>query len=250
MRDENQPKANNTKISKILILILMLLLIPLTIRESLKSQQIKQQAQTAGLTVAIQGMQYNPPTLTVKVGDTVTWVNQSSEPHTTTSDMQGSLDTWDSQGMATGAYFNRTFITPGTFPYHCGFHPNMKGTIIVVKADTTISPSPVPTKFVPSPACLGTCPTLTVAYPTISSTTSLNITNTPTPSIFFPTTSPVLNTPTVDPALLTPILTDVPISSSSSEVVQTAGSQTISSIIALLLLFFTVLFIFYFLRIF
>ena len=71
---------------------------------------------------------FSPANLTVKVGKTVTWVNQDTVTHTVTSD--GS-SLFDSGFMPTGAAFRFTFTTPGTYPYYCTVHPYMKGTIVV-----------------------------------------------------------------------------------------------------------------------
>jgi plastocyanin len=74
---------------------------------------------------------FQPASVTVKVGDTVMWVNNSSAPHTSTSDT-GSGVTWDSSTIATGGgSFSFVFSKPGTYAYHCSFHPFMHGVIVV-----------------------------------------------------------------------------------------------------------------------
>lgn len=84
-------------------------------------------APAAGNSVAIVNFGFNPSTLTVKVGDTVTWTNGSGTPHTVTAD-DGSLD---SGTITAGTPFQRTFSAAGTFSYHCSIHPSMKATITV-----------------------------------------------------------------------------------------------------------------------
>lgn len=81
----------------------------------------------AGNAVSIVNFAFNPASLTVKVGDTVTWTNSSSTPHTVTADGGA----FDSGTVAGGAAFQRTFSAAGTFTYHCSIHPSMKATIIV-----------------------------------------------------------------------------------------------------------------------
>src|SRR5881397_3691714 len=71
---------------------------------------------------------FSPSNLTVKVGKTVTWVNKDTVTHTVTSD--GS-SMFDSGFMPTGATFQFTFTTAGTYPYYCTVHPFMKGAIVV-----------------------------------------------------------------------------------------------------------------------
>ena len=73
---------------------------------------------------------FAPPTLTVKVGTTVTWhFDQPPAPHNVVSLTTPVLFN-SGTPKGTGTY-SFTFTTPGTFPYLCQIHPSMKGTIIV-----------------------------------------------------------------------------------------------------------------------
>jgi plastocyanin len=81
-------------------------------------------------TVNIANFAFDPPTLTIKEGTTVTWTNTDSTIHTVTSD----TGLFDSGDMAQGATFSFTFTTAGTYVYHClPHHAKMEGTIIVTK---------------------------------------------------------------------------------------------------------------------
>jgi plastocyanin len=77
---------------------------------------------------------YEPPTLTVPTGTTVTWKNIDSTLHTVTS---GSAESgvsgteFDSSYMAGGKTFQHTFSSAGTFDYYCTLHPFMKGQVVV-----------------------------------------------------------------------------------------------------------------------
>ncbi|MGD0174622.1 MAG: cupredoxin domain-containing protein [Anaerolineales bacterium] len=77
--------------------------------------------------IKIAGFAFDPANVTVKVGTTVRWTNQDSAVHSVTSD----AGVWDSGSIAQGEMYTRVFDTVGTFAYHCGVHPSMKGTIIV-----------------------------------------------------------------------------------------------------------------------
>jgi plastocyanin len=74
------------------------------------------------------GLTFSPPTFTVKVGTTVTWVNKDTVIHTATSN--GS-SLFDSGNLPTGAVFKFTFTQQGTYQYYCTLHPFMRGTIVV-----------------------------------------------------------------------------------------------------------------------
>jgi plastocyanin len=69
---------------------------------------------------------------TVKVGTTVTWQFDDDQggPHTATAD-DGSFDSSSKVTGNKGDKFTFTFTKPGTIPYHCNYHGNMKGTIVV-----------------------------------------------------------------------------------------------------------------------
>jgi plastocyanin len=77
--------------------------------------------------VSIMNFAYDPSPVEVAVGDTVTWTNNDSVPHTVTSS-DGSIQ---SGTMQPGQSFSYTFETAGSFDYHCEFHPNMSGQVVV-----------------------------------------------------------------------------------------------------------------------
>lgn len=72
---------------------------------------------------------YNPNAIEVRVGDTVTWINDDSSPHTVTSSSDDS--TFDSDVLRKGETFSFTFDKEGEYPYFCTLHPSMVGTVIV-----------------------------------------------------------------------------------------------------------------------
>lgn len=77
--------------------------------------------------VTVADRMYSPRTLTVSVGDTVTWVfADRGMAHNVVADD----NSFRSELMATGQ-FTHTFDTAGTFGYHCTPHPDMTATIIV-----------------------------------------------------------------------------------------------------------------------
>lgn len=82
---------------------------------------------SGGLSVTLDHEAFAPTSLTVKVGDKVTWTNKDVEAHTVTAD-QGAFD---SGVVAVGQSFSFTFTKAGTYSYHCDIHPTMRATIIV-----------------------------------------------------------------------------------------------------------------------
>ena len=79
--------------------------------------------------VGIMQNAFSPDPITVKVGDTVTWINNESYAHTVVSD----TGLFKSPSLATGDTFSYKFTKVGTFPYSCSIHPFMHGSVIVTK---------------------------------------------------------------------------------------------------------------------
>ena len=71
--------------------------------------------------MSISNFKFNPATLTVPVGATVTWTNQDEEPHTVAA-KDGSFH---SPGMDTHGTYCFTFTDAGLFDYICSIHPFM-----------------------------------------------------------------------------------------------------------------------------
>ncbi|HEY7357870.1 MAG TPA: plastocyanin/azurin family copper-binding protein [Ktedonobacterales bacterium] len=87
------------------------------------------------------GYWYDQPSIKVKVGTTVTWVNTSGAAHTVTSGQPGAPDGKFDSGMANllqprnqgaASAYAFTFKTPGSYPYFCALHPAMIGLVQVV----------------------------------------------------------------------------------------------------------------------
>jgi plastocyanin len=77
-------------------------------------------------TISMKNSAFSPPSLTININTTVTWINDDNMVHTVTAD-DGSFNSGD---MAAGAKFTHTFSSTGTFNYHCVHHSGMVGTII------------------------------------------------------------------------------------------------------------------------
>ena len=77
-----------------------------------------------------------PSTVTIEVGDTVTWDNTDTAAHTATggSAADGPSGVFDSSLIMAGGSYSYTADTAGTFDYFCMVHPWMEGTLIVEAA--------------------------------------------------------------------------------------------------------------------
>jgi plastocyanin len=81
-----------------------------------------------------EGYLYEPDTIQVNAGDTVTWTNTDDALHTVTSGSgtdENMGAEFDSGMMSTGKTFEHTFGAAGEFPYFCIIHPDMIGKVLV-----------------------------------------------------------------------------------------------------------------------
>ena len=96
------------------------------------------------VTVHLIAASFTPGTVTIDVGDRVTWVNDDQVDHTVTADdgsFNSSPDCPDTC-MGQGATYTHTFTKAGTFTYTCLIHgASMSGTVIVRAAPTTTTAS-------------------------------------------------------------------------------------------------------------
>ena len=89
-------------------------------------------------------LKFAPASVTIKVGDTITWMNVGNIPHTTTADpakamtasnvaLPSGAKTWDSGMLNGGQSFSHTFDVAGVYKYICIPHEaaGMLGTVTV-----------------------------------------------------------------------------------------------------------------------
>lgn len=87
-------------------------------------------AVSAAESVAIVNFAFNPASLTVKKGATITWTNQDAVGHTVTIDNGMGPD---SALLGQGQSYSYTFNDVGAYAYHCKPHPNMRATVTVIE---------------------------------------------------------------------------------------------------------------------
>jgi plastocyanin len=80
--------------------------------------------------VTIQNFAFSPATMTVSPGDTVTWRNSDSAPHTVTSDTGSELS---SPTIGQGQTYQHVFANAGSFSYHCSIHSTMPHASVTVQ---------------------------------------------------------------------------------------------------------------------
>jgi len=82
--------------------------------------------------VSIVDFAFQPGTIIVPPGTTVTWTNDGAQPHSATSTVSETNPVkFDSGILNPGQSYSFTFDKPGTYDYFCVPHPFMRGKVIV-----------------------------------------------------------------------------------------------------------------------
>jgi plastocyanin len=110
------------------VLVIVLVLRTAGIRESTTSNPVPK------ATVQITDRGFEPEHVTIKVGDTVAWLNTDAAPHRVAANPypnRTELPELYSSILAPGHTYGFTFARAGTFHYHDYLHPSMNATIEV-----------------------------------------------------------------------------------------------------------------------
>lgn len=96
------------------------------------------------VSIAIQGLSFNPARITVAPGTTIHWVNRDNVDHDVTSGesitgrkaRSAARTKFPDGRFASGLFgqgqtFTVSFDKPGKYPYFCSIHPFMKGQVNV-----------------------------------------------------------------------------------------------------------------------
>jgi plastocyanin/predicted small metal-binding protein len=113
--------------------------------------------------VEAMGYKFTPASLSINVGDTVTWTNHDTAPHNIV--VTDGPEKFTSPTLQTGQTFSHTFTKAGNYSYYCSIHPDMKATLTV----TGSAPTTAPTTSAPptsAPTSTPTTPTHSMPTPT------------------------------------------------------------------------------------
>ena len=77
--------------------------------------------------VAIHGFASEPSSVTVKAGEAVEFTNHDDTEHSITADSGG----FDQDAEGGGGTARVSVDQPGTYAFHCKYHPQMHGTLVV-----------------------------------------------------------------------------------------------------------------------
>ena len=100
-------------------------------QEEISSLPVTEEGKVVSIVGNSGGNSYKPIPIEIKVGDTVTWINNDSSLHTATS-KSSNASNFDSKVLRRGETFSFTFDKEGQYPYFCTLHPNMVGSVAVL----------------------------------------------------------------------------------------------------------------------
>ena len=83
----------------------------------------------SGTRVVMRDLQFEPKAVTVKAGETITWVNEDTAPHNVVNAVEGEQPKSDL--FNEGGTYEFTPTKAGKIDYVCTIHPGMDGTITV-----------------------------------------------------------------------------------------------------------------------
>ena len=151
-------------------------------------------AHAASHQVAIQQYAYGPATLSVAVGDTVTWTNKDEARHDVV--VTSGPVSFRSPLLSKGQSWSYTFRTAGSYSYTCSIHPDMRGGVTAKAAAPAPAPAPPKTHSAhPAPAASTSAPAATATAAAAE----------PSASAAAPTTTAAASAP-ASPATLNPLL--------------------------------------------
>lgn len=81
--------------------------------------------------VTIQNFAFDPDSIEVDAGSTITWTNEDGVTHTVTAGEPGSAEDTFDQTLDAGDSVDIDFDGPGTYPYFCAIHPSMTAEVVV-----------------------------------------------------------------------------------------------------------------------
>jgi len=139
----SSPSSSSTKARALMVMFLVVVVAIGAFSLSSNNNQSAVSTGTASLLaapapgeVSVTAAGFVPATVTIKVGQAVTWTNTDSAPHVVASDpypTDNALTGFDSQqDLSTNDHYSFVFDKAGTYTYHDDLNPyTLEGTVIV-----------------------------------------------------------------------------------------------------------------------
>ncbi len=92
---------------------------------------------TLRITISTFPPHFSPELVHIGTGTPISWENRTSTLHSITHDgcTTGQRCAFDSGPIGPNQTFRIDHLPPGSYPYHCTFHPIMRGVLVVLESD-------------------------------------------------------------------------------------------------------------------
>jgi len=98
-------------------------------------------AQAITHTVTVQDFSFNPSSMTVSVGDTISWSWVNGTHTTASQEVPAGAQTWGPAAInSTSTSFNYVVMVAGTYNYDCTIHPSLMTGSFTASVSSGISP--------------------------------------------------------------------------------------------------------------
>jgi len=94
---------------------------------------------TLRITIGTFAPYYSPTLVHIGTGTSISWVNPTADLHSITHDgcKTGEGCAFDSGPLGPNGTFTVPHLPPGSYSYHCSFHPIMRGVLVVVESGSS-----------------------------------------------------------------------------------------------------------------
>ncbi|MDH5426776.1 MAG: cupredoxin domain-containing protein [Nitrospirota bacterium] len=94
---------------------------------------------TMRITIGTFAPYYSPTFVQINSNTSISWENPTSALHSITHDecRNGARCAFDSGPLGPNSNFTVHQLSPGSYSYHCSFHPIMRGVLVVQDTDTS-----------------------------------------------------------------------------------------------------------------
>ena len=92
---------------------------------------------TLRITIGTFSPHFSPELVHIGTGTPISWVNPTTTLHSITHDgcTTGQRCAFDSGPIGPNQTFQIDHLPAGSYPYHCTFHPIMRGVLVVLESD-------------------------------------------------------------------------------------------------------------------
>ncbi len=91
------------------------------------------------ITIGTFSPHFSPKLARIKTGMTISWINPTTTLHSITDDgcITDQRCAFDSGPIGPNQTFILNNLPPGSYSYHCSFHPIMRGNLVVLESGVT-----------------------------------------------------------------------------------------------------------------